>query len=289
MKPTAFEYVRAGSLDEVLTVLEERGDEAKVLAGGQSLIPTMNMRFAAPEVLIDISGVTELRGIEVRDDVLRIGAMCRHVEVLNAPEVAEHAPLIAMAMPNIAHAAIRNRGTFGGSLCHADPAAELPACVLALDARLNIDGKSGPRSISARDFFLGTYMTCLADDEVLISVDVPKVMSENVTFFDEVARRRGDYAMAGLASQATVRSGFITDVRLAFFAVGEVAVRAPHAEQALQGILLQDMDADAICSAIADDISPFDDLTTSGAAKLTMMQVLTRRAVESFAKQGAHA
>ncbi|MEX3010528.1 xanthine dehydrogenase family protein subunit M [Hoeflea sp. TYP-13] len=286
MKPTPFEYVRAGSLGEVLSVLEERGDEAKVLAGGQSLIPTMNMRFAAPEVLIDISNVAEFRGIEVRDDVLRIGAMCRHVEVLNAPEVAKHAPLIAMAMPSIAHATIRNRGTFGGSLCHADPAAELPACVLALDARFNIHGKTGPRSVCAQDFFLGTYMTCLADDEVLISVDVPTANPENVFFFDEVARRKGDYAIAGLASQATVRDGIIADARLVFFAVSEVAIRADRAELALQGVPLENIDAEAICGAIADTITPFDDLTTSSAAKLTMMQVLTRRALETFASQG---
>ena len=169
MKSNSFEYIRARSLDEVFAVLGEHGDEAKILAGGQSLIPTMNMRFAAPEFLIDVSAVNELKGIQAMDEGLRIGAMSRHVDVLNSAEVAEHAPLIAKAMPNIAHATIRNRGTFGGSLCHADPASELPACALALNARFNIQSASGSRSVVAGDFFQGTYTTCLADDEILIS------------------------------------------------------------------------------------------------------------------------
>lgn len=286
MKPNSFDYVRAQSLDEVFAVFGVHGDEARILAGGQSLIPAMNMRFAAPEVLIDVSGIADLQGIEPLDGMLRIGAMSCHVDVLNSSAVAEHAPLIAKAMPNIAHATIRNRGTFGGSLCNADPASELPACVLALDARFNIQSASGSRTVAAGDFFKGTYATCLADDEILVSVDVPSAGPETVTFFDEIVRRKGDYAMAGLAGTAVVLDGKLADARLVFFAVGAVAVSAPSAEQLVCGAPIADIDAEAVCNAVADDIVPFDDLTTSGAAKLVMMKVLTRRALSAFADQG---
>lgn len=286
MKPNPFAYVRAQSLDEVFAVLSDHGDEAKILAGGQSLIPTMNMRFAAPEVLIDVSGVADLQGIQLVDNALRIGAMSRHVDVLNSPAVAEHAPLIAQAMPNIAHATIRNRGTFGGSLCHADPASELPACALALDARFNIQSAAGARTVGAADFFQGTYATCIADDEVLVSVDVPMSPDGAVAFFDEVARRKGDYAMAGLAAHAILRDGNVSDSRFVFFGVGEVALTAPSAESLVNGESAANLDADAICDAVANDIEPFDDLTTSGGAKLAMMKVLTRRALAAFTGQG---
>lgn len=286
MKPNSFEYVKAGSLDEALSVLSERGDAAKVLAGGQSLIPAMNMRFAAPDVLVDISGIAGLQEIQSADGVLRIGAMSRHVDVLKSDLVTEHAPLIAKAVPHIAHATVRNRGTFGGSLCHADPAAELPACVLALDGRLNIRGPSGSRHVPAAEFFRGTYATCLAEDEILVSVDVPAAAAETVVFFDEVVRRKGDYPLAGLAAQASVRDGRLAGPRLVYFGVGDVALSAPSAEQILDDAQAAEIDADAVCASVAEDISPFDDLTTSGAAKRAMMQVLTRRALDAFARQG---
>lgn len=287
MKPNAFGYVRARSLEEVLSILGEHGDEAKILAGGQSLIPAMNMRFAAPGMLIDVSGVSELRGIQILDGCVRIGAMSRHVEVLSSPAVAAHAPLVAKAMPHIAHATIRNRGTFGGSLCNADPASELPACALAAGAAFNILGVSGARTVAATDFFLGTYATCLASDEILVSVDIPSAIPATVTFFDEVARRKGDYAMAGLAAQATVTNGRFADARMVFFAVSEVALASPTAGRVLCGVPIADVDAEAICQAVGDDISPFDDLTTSGAAKLVIMKTLVRRAMTSFAEQGS--
>jgi len=285
LKASVFEYVRARSLDEVFTVLSEHGDEAKILAGGQSLIPTMNMRFTAPEVLVDVSGVADLQGIQVKDGVLRIGAMSRHADVLNSSVVAEHAPLIAKAMPSIAHATVRNRGTFGGSLCHADPAAELAACALALDARFNIRGPGGARTASAEEFFLGAYTTCLAKDEILLSVDVPTAVSGSLTFFDEVARRNGDYAMAGLAATTKMSEGHLADTRLVFFAVGDVALSATAAAELMDGNPAAAVDTEAVCDAIAKEIQPVDDLTTSGSAKLAMMKVLVRRAVNIFAQE----
>lgn len=286
MKPTSFEYVRAQSLAEAVAVLAERGDDAKLLAGGQSLIPAMNMRFAMPETVIDISQLSELAGISVTDDMVRIGATCRHADVLRAPEIAEHAPLIAQAMPHVAHAAIRNRGTFGGSLCHADPAAEIPACALALDARFNIQSSSGQRVVAAKDFFLGTYTTSLGEDEILVSVDVPVATPQTVGYFDEVARRRGDYAMAGIAALARIADGRFEDSRLVFFAVSDVALRAPTAEGLLNGAPVERIDPEAICKAVADDIEPYPDLTTSSAAKCAIMQTLTRRALQAFADRG---
>jgi aerobic carbon-monoxide dehydrogenase medium subunit len=286
LKPNSFEYVRAQSMDEVLAVLSEHGDEAKILAGGQSLIPTMNMRFAAPEILIDVSRIPDLQGIQVLENNLRIGAMSRHVEVLNSSKVAEHAPLIASAMPNIAHPAIRNRGTFGGSLCHADPASELPACALTLDASFNILNESGSRAVKAKDFFMGTYTTSLGDDEILVSVDVPLATADTITFFEEIARRKGDYAMVGLAARAEVQAQQINDVKLVFFAVNDVATSAQSAEKLLSGASLASIDKDAICQAVSNDITPFDDLTTSSATKSALMKTLTRRALHAFATHG---
>ena len=285
MKSNSFEYVRALSLDEVFAVLSEHGDDAKILAGGQSLIPTMNMRFAAPDVLIDLANIDDLGKIEVLGDNLRIGAMARHVEVLKSEEVARHAPVISMAVPSIAHAAIRNRGTFGGSLCNADPASELPACTLALGASFNIGSTAGYRTVPAEQFFLGTYTTCLADDEVLISVDLPLAGDNTLTFFDEVSRRKGDYAMAGLAANATAQGGRLKDVRLVFFAVSEKAVSSPSAETLLSGTPITDIDIESICQAVGEDIKPFDDLTTSGGTKLALMKTLAKRAIASFVEQ----
>lgn len=286
MKPNSFEYVRANSLGDALAVLSEHGDEAKILAGGQSLIPTMNMRFAAPEVLVDIDAIPELKDIHVSDGFLRIGAMARHVDVLNSPEVAQHAPIISLAMPLIAHSTIRNRGTFGGSLCNADPASELPACTLALDAVFNIRSAAGSRTVIANEFFLGTYTTCLAENEMLVSVDVPLKKDNTLSFFDEVSRRKGDYAMAGLAAKAELQNDRLANARLVFFGVSEIAVSSPSAESLLNDQDLSDIQVESVYNAIADDITPYDDLTTSGDSKLVIMKTLLKRAIASFIDQG---
>jgi len=283
LKPRAFEYVRAASLQDVFAVLDSHGDEAKVLAGGQSLMPLLNMRLAAPEVVVDMNAVAELRGIAVAGDRLRIGAMNRYVEVAASDLVARHAPLIARAIPFIAHPAIRNRGTFGGSLCNADPASELPACALALRAVFNLRSSAGDRAVGAEDFFVGTYTTALEPHEVLVSVDIPLAADGSVAFFDEVARRQGDYAMAGLAACATRRDGGLRDLRLAFFAVSDLPYLAAAAMAAAEGKAAAGLDAEAVCAALDDGFAPQEDLTTSGAAKLHLMKVLTRRALAAFA------
>lgn len=287
MKPRAFEYVRASSLDEVFATLDNHGDDAKILAGGQSLIAAMNMRFAAPEVIVDVNGVEALKGIRVEGEALRIGAMSRHVDVLNSADVAKYAPLISQTMPSIAHATIRNRGTFGGSLVNADPASELPACTIALGASFNIQSSAGSRTVAAQDFFEGTYATALEDNEVLVSVDLPITTPESHPFFDEIARRQGDYAMAGLAAQADVSGGVISNARLVFFAVSEVAVNAKSAAALLDGQPASEVDVEAVCDALATDIEPFADLTTSAEAKMHLMKVLLRRAVSAWAGKDA--
>lgn len=287
LKPRSFKYVQAQSLGDVFDVLDDLGDDAKIIAGGQSLVAAMNMRFAAPEVLVDVGKVLELTGIGVEGDMLRIGAMSRHVEVLNSSDVATHAPLISQAMPNIAHVTIRNRGTFGGSLVNADPASELPACTLALNASFNIQSSAGARSVAAADFFEGTYATCLADNEVLVSVDVPLAGPDSRPFFEEFSRRRGDYAMAGLAATADVSGGQIANASLVFFAVSEMPAKAPAAEALLNGQSASGVDVDAVCAALAVDVAPFEDLTTSAEAKMHLMQVLTRKAIAAWAEENA--
>ena len=174
MKPAPFAYFRARTLDDVFEVLADRGDGAKILAGGQSLMATLNMRLSAPDVLVDIGRVEGLAGIEDAGDSLRIGAMTRHVDVESSALIATHAPLIASAMPHIAHPAVRNRGTFGGSIAFADPAAELPACVVALEARMRIAGRNGSRTVDADAFFGGLYETAIGPGEILVSVEVPR-------------------------------------------------------------------------------------------------------------------
>lgn len=286
MKPRAFEYVRAASLQDVFAVLDSHGDEAKILAGGQSLVPALNMRLAAPGIVVDINAVTDLRGIALAGGGLRIGAMCRYAEVAASDLVARHAPLIARAIPFIAHPAIRNRGTFGGSLCNADPASELPACALALRAVFNLCSSAGERAVAAEDFFLGTYTTALEPNEVLVSVDLPLAPEGTVVFFDELARRRGDYAMAGLAASAVRRGGRLNDLRLAFFAVSDLPLLAAAAMAAAEGAALDALEGEAVCAALGNDVTPQEDLTTSSAAKLHLMKVLTRRALAAFAAGG---
>jgi len=283
LKPRAFEYVRAMSLQDIFAVLDSHGDEAKLLAGGQSLVPALNMRLAAPEVVVDVNGVDALRGIAVTGDRLRIGALNRYAEVASSDLVARHAPLIARAIPFIAHPAIRNRGTFGGSLCNADPASELPACALALRAVFNLSSSAGERAVAAENFFVGTYTTALEPREVLVSVDIPLADGNAIFFVDEVARRQGDYAMAGLAACATRAGGVLSNLRLAFFAVSDMPHLATGAMALAEGKPMQGLDVEAVCTALGDGFTPQEDLTTSAEAKLHLMKVLTRRAFAAFA------
>src|SRR5215470_844162 len=185
MKASAFAYARATSVANALELLSAHGENAKVLSGGQSLMPAMNLRLVSPELIVDIGSLAELRGIAVKDGILSIGALTRHVDLLKSPEVAAHAPLLKDAVAHVAHPAIRNRGTIGGSLAHADPASELPACMLALGATMVVRGPGGERRIAAEDFFTGIYETELLPQELLIAVELPVAEKESVYFFRE--------------------------------------------------------------------------------------------------------
>jgi carbon-monoxide dehydrogenase medium subunit len=270
-------------LDEVFAVLSAEGEEAKILAGGQSLVPALNMRLLEPRLLVDINGIPGLGAIAEGDGALRIGALARHADVGRSPLVARLAPLIHQAIPHIAHPAIRNRGTFGGSLAQADPAAELPACAVALDAVIQVAGVRGERRIPARAFFKGLYETALAPDEVVIAVHIPRPAPAMRTVFLELARRRGDYAMVGLAATASLDGAVLRAPRLVFFGVDVKPVEATVAAAALAEGSPGDLIA-AAQKALADDLDPTSDLQADRATKLHLAQVLLARAVTALAR-----
>ncbi|HVV78593.1 MAG TPA: xanthine dehydrogenase family protein subunit M [Pseudolabrys sp.] len=274
MKPAPFAYARARSVDEAVALLGDTPD-AKLLAGGQSLMATLNMRLSAPPLLIDINGIGGLDGIAVKNGAVEIGALTRHVQVERSKEIAQHAPLIALAMPQIAHPAIRNRGTIGGSISFADPAAELPACLLALGGEVDIAGPKGKRTVKADDFFKGLFETALGPRDILVAVRVPAATKETRVGFAELARRHGDYAIVGLAASAKADGKGLKDVRLAFFGVGATPIRAKGAETALSG-------GDIEAAAEALDLDPPDDVQATGAVKKHLAGVLLRRVAKQL-------
>jgi len=269
VKPAAFAYAKARSLDDAIRLLGEH-KEAKLLAGGQSLIATLNMRLSSPSLLVDINGLAGLAGVRVSDGMVEIGAMTRHVALERSSDIAKHAPLIALAMPHIAHPAIRNRGTIGGSLAYADPAAELPACLVALDGEIDIVGPGGKRSVKAADFFKGLFETALGANDVLTAVRVPAATAQTRVGFSELARRQGDYAMVGLAAAAKATGKELADPRLVYFGVSATPVRARNAEAALASGSL-----DAAVKAL--DLDPGDDIQATAKVKKHLAGVLLRR------------
>ena len=282
MKAPPFAYARAHSLAEVFDLLAKHGDEAKLLAGGQSLLATLNMRLSAPELLIDISRLRDLSGIEVRNGVVRIAALTTHAEIERSPEIRKHLPLLAQAAPHIAHPAIRNVGTIGGSIALADPAAEWPACCVALDAQFVLAGKSATRRVAARDFFKGLYTTALKPAEVLTQVEIKVPGPEYGSAFVELAQRRGDYAIAGVAAIAKRTGGVVADLRLAFLGMGQTPVLARGAMAAMEG---RRASADAIAAAtkaLAKDLDPAPDLYSTAATKMQLARVLTGRALAAL-------
>ena len=269
MKPAPFAYRKARSLDEAVALLGEH-DDARLLAGGQSLIATLNMRLSAPRLLIDINGIGGLDGIALNGGAIEIGALARHAQAERSDLVARHAPLIARAMPFIAHPAIRNRGTLGGSIAFADPAAELPACLMALDGEIDASGPKGKRTIKAADYFKGLYETALGPQDVLTALRVPVATKDTRTGFAELARRHGDYAIVGLAASARADGKKLSDVRLAYFGVGDTPLRARKSEAALA-------DGDIDAAVVALDLAPHDDIQATGAVKKHLAGVLLRR------------
>jgi carbon-monoxide dehydrogenase medium subunit len=280
LKPAPFAYAKARSLEDAVARLASHQGEAKLLAGGQSLIATLNMRLSNPSLLVDINGVAGLDGISIKNGMVEIGALARHAALERSAEIARHAPLIALAIPHIAHPAIRNRGTIGGSLAYADPAAELPACVVALDGEIGITGTNGKRTVRAVDFFKGLFETALGPHDVLSAVRFPAATADTRVGFAELARRHGDYALVGLAACAKANGKRLSDVRLCYFGVAAMPVRARKAEAALAEGSVDD-------AVKALDLDPPDDIQATGAAKKHLAGVLLRRVAKQLAEPRA--
>jgi aerobic carbon-monoxide dehydrogenase medium subunit len=279
MKAPQLAYARPASVAEALALLAEHGDRARILAGGQSLVPMLNFRVAAPKVLVDINRIPALSGIEVAKEHVRIGALTRHTEIEHSVDIARHLPLLAAAMPHVAHPAIRNRGTFGGSCALADPAAELPACAIALAATFVIAGKKGERRVPAQDFFKGLYATALKAGELLVAAEFPLAKPDYASAFGELARRHGDYAVVGLAAHGCVREGKFSDLRAVFFGIDDRPMRSGNFERALEG-----QTAAAVDGALdALDLAPRADLYSSAATKLHLAKVLAGRVLKELA------
>ncbi len=289
MKPAPFAYFAPATVDEALALLARHGGDAKPLAGGQSLIPAMNFRLARPAVLVDLNRIAELAYVRA-DSGVSIGAMTRQRAVERSDVVARAAPLLAEAMPSIAHAQIRNRGTVVGSIAHADPSAELPAVMLALDARFQVKSSTGERSIPAGEFFKGMLETALEPGELLVEIAVPPLPARSGTAFLEMARRHGDYALVGVAAVVTLDPrGRCKTARLSMLSVGDGPVRATEAEKVLAGQTPSEELLRAAADAAATrDVDPPSDIHASAAYRRQLVAVLTRRALgRAFERAGA--
>ncbi len=268
MKASAFAYRRAESAEHAVRLFGEAEDGAQYLAGGQSLMPTLNFRLGDPGTLIDLTRIAALKGISQKDGAIHIGALTTHAEVARDKLIAQHLPLIAEAYGHVAHPAIRNRGTFGGSIALGDPASEMPACVVVLGATIHTLSAGGPRAIAADDFYFGLYDNALEDGELVTGIEIPIPASGSRHGFAELARRHGDYAMAGLAMMANRNSA-----RIALFGVSDKPVRATGAEEAFASGA-----SPAECAARATEgLDIFGDLNASDATKRHLAGVLVRR------------
>lgn len=282
MKPAAFEYHAPSSMDEALALLEQHGSEAKPLAGGQSLIPAMNFRLATPALLIDLNRIGSLAYVHADSDALHLGGMTRHRTLEHSGDIAAAAPLIAAAMPHVAHAAIRTRGTIGGSLAHADPAAELPAVMLALDASFTLQSRTGSRTVAAADFFQGLFLTALAPGELLVRITLPRATPGSASAFDEVSRRHGDFALAGVAAHVAVNGdGVCTIARVGLFGLADRPVLAAQVSRTLVGVKpSRDAMRAAADASARDDVDPSSDIHASSRYRRQLAAVLIRRVLD---------
>jgi aerobic carbon-monoxide dehydrogenase medium subunit len=277
MKPASFRYRLVGDREEAVRILAEEGEDARVLAGGQSLIPMLNLRLARPSVLVDVNRIADLGGISQDGGTIRIGALTRHAVLGANPLIRARLSVVADAIGHVAHPAIRNRGTIGGSLALADPAAELPACCLAFDARMHLESLRGIRTVPADAFFRGIFETALAPDELLAAVEIPDPAPGWHAAFGEMARRSGDYALCGSVARVRMDAGRVAEARLVFFGMGPRPLRAHAAETVVcQGGTGADA-ARAAAEALRHDLDPFDDQHATGATRLHLAGVLLRR------------
>ncbi len=281
MKPSSFNYHAPTRVEEATALLAEHGDGAKVLAGGQSLVPMLSLRLASFEHLVDLNKVEGLSAIERVNGHLRVGAIVRQAVAEHSADVAASVPLLSKALPHIGHFQIRNRGTVGGSIAHADPASELPAVALALDATIEAAGPGGTRKIAAADFFVSTWQTALADDEILSAVEFPVWGPGSGFAVEELTRRHGDFALAGAVVGVQVSGDTVTKATIGLFGVGPTPLRASAAEAAL----LSGADAAEAGKVAASHISPVDDIHASGAYRTQVTAVIVRRAIEAALKE----
>jgi carbon-monoxide dehydrogenase medium subunit len=286
MKAPRFGYVRPNSLAEALRLLQEKGADARLLAGGQSLLAALAFRLSEPGLLIDISKLPDLRGVTQVGNAVRVGAATTHSALGASELIKTHVPLVAEAIPHIAHPAIRNRGTIGGSLAYADPAAELPACCLALEATLVAANTRGERKIKAADFFTGLFTTALEPDEILTAIEFPVAAQGDRATLVEIARRSGDYAMAGVALKARVAGGTFSGVRAVFFGVGDAPVLANGAGAALEGKAATGDAIAAAKSALARDLDPAPDQHGGPEMKRHLAGVVLERALARLTGTG---
>ena len=289
MKPAPFDYHVPDSLEQALDLLHEYGDQAKLLAGGQSLVPAMNFRVVQPSILIDLNRVGELGYIREEDSMLRIGAMTRERQLEFDPLIPKWSPLLEEAMPHVAHPQVRNRGTLGGSLANADPAAELPVIMLALGARLKARSASDERWIEAQNFFSGMFTTDLAPDEILVEIELPANPPRTGWSFMEVAPRAGDYALMGVAAQVILdENGVCRQARLVYLNAGDGPVDAKDAASILKGqIPGDDVMESAADSASQKEINPFGNIHASPDFQRHLARVLTRKALQQAVQRAS--
>jgi carbon-monoxide dehydrogenase medium subunit len=277
VKSPAFEYMRAESIADAMAAYAAADGDAVYLSGGHSIVPSLTLRLQAPALMIDLSEITILSGISLEGGWLRIGAMTRHVQAITDPLINTYAPLFTAAAPYVAHPAIRNRGTLGGSLAHADPASEFPAVAVAIKAELEIVSASGTRRVPADEFFIDIYETAIEPGEILQAIYVPVPVMGQAIGFDEIARRRGDYAMVGAAVQAVMTGDIVTDASIAFFSVGDRPTRARSAETALNGRTIDQASIADAKAALVDDLSPTDDPQFPAHMRVHLARVLLGR------------
>lgn len=279
MKPAAFDYVAPATLDEAVRVLAAAGGDGKVLAGGQTLMPLMNFRMARPAVVIDLMRVPGLNFIARRGDDVAIGAMTRHADIEFSPVIAEHLPVMAAAIRHVAHVAIRNRGTIGGSLSHADPAAEQPMLAVFYGATIRTRSPRGMRDIAAEDFFVSALTTCLEPDEIVTEIVVPRLSGHNGWAFEEVARRSGDFALAAIAVSLERRGDRIGDVRVAVMGVDDTPRRLHDAEAIVRGEAVTPGLIARFAEVVQASVSPPSDIHVSAAYRLRLVGALAEKAL----------
>jgi carbon-monoxide dehydrogenase medium subunit len=282
LKSAPFDYVKPASLQEALELRRRHGADSAILAGGQSLIPDFNQRLRSTATVIDINGLSALSSIEESEDIVSLGATSRYREIAASALIAEHAPLLKMAISEIGSPAIRNRGTIGGSVSMADPGAELPACLCALGANFELARAGSKRMIAAKDFFTGRYETALDNDEILTRVDVPKSRVGFQSAFGEIARRKTGSAMCGVAAHGKVTHQSIQDLKMVFFGIDETPILAVKTISVIECSAINDVTTAELAAALSDDLHPFDDIHCSAKLKMHYATVLTQRVLAQF-------